>query len=150
MAAGDMIIFDQFVVDWGNKIHDLDGDTYKFGLVDNTIVPTRDTAAPHWGGTGTTDLSANEVATATSYTGPVTLANPSYGETANVFKWDFDDPSVIAQDAGGATDIYWMIGYNEDDPNNRCCFAVDLGGPVSLVAGTLTLTINASGIYTIT
>ena len=58
MAAGDMIIFDQFVVDWGNKIMDLDGDTFNFGLVDNSTVPTRDTAAPHWNGTGTTDFSA--------------------------------------------------------------------------------------------
>lgn len=152
MAQGDMIVFDQFIVDWGNKIHDLDGDSFSYGIVTNATVPTRDTAAPHWGGTGTTNFATNQVATGgTSYTGPVALVSPVWSEAAaNTFRWDFDDPATLAQDASGFTNGYYMIIYNNTDANKRACAAIDLGGPISLVTGSLDVNINANGIFQVT
>jgi len=103
MAQGDIVIFDtailNLVTDWD------DGDTFNFGIVDNTTVPTRDTAAPHWGGTGTTNFATNQVSTGgTAYTGPVALAGNSFTEAAaNTFRFDFNDITQIAQDASGVT-----------------------------------------------
>ncbi len=150
MAQGAMIVFDtallNMVKDWD------DADTYKFGIVTNATVPTRDTAAPHWGGTGTTNFATNQVATGgTSYTGPVTLSGYAYTEAAaNTFRLAFTSPSVIAQDASGFTDGYWMVAYNDTDANKRCLFAIELGGPISIVGGSLTITFNANGIFQIT
>ena len=153
MAAGDAGIFDQFILDLGNKIHDLDGDTWKFGLVDNTDAASMvvTTAGPHWGGTGTTDFSTNQVSTAGGYTGPITLASAAWtDEGTTILQWDFANPSVIAQDGSGATDIYWGIIYNDTDTNKRAAGWFDLGGPVSLQAGSLTITFNANGLMRIT
>ena len=151
MAAGDIIVFDQFIEDWGNKIHDFDTDTFNFGLVDNTTTPTRDTLAPHWGGTGTTNFATWETTGTTAYTGPVALSGGSWTEAAtSTWEWDFADPAQIAQDATGPNDIYWMIVYNVSDLNNRAAFAVDMGGPVSLISGPLTISFNANGIFRIT
>lgn len=151
MAQNDMIIFDQFREDMGNYVHDLTSDTLKFGLIDNTAtVPDRDTVNPHWSATGTNMLAREVDNTQTAYTGPVTLVSNVFSETANVFTFDADDPSVIAQDALGPTDIYYMIIYNDTALNKPCICAVDLGGPVSLVAGSLTITFHADGIFKIT
>ena len=149
MAQNDMIVFDQFREDMGNGVHDLSSDVIKFGLVDNVIVPTRDTANPHWGATGT-DLSVNEADYDTAYVGPVTLANTVFSETADVFTFDADNPAVIAQDGAGDTNIYYLIAYNETATNDPCIFAIDLGGAISLVAGSLTITFHVDGIFKIT
>lgn len=152
MARGDMIIFDQFILDLGQKIHDLDGDDWQIGFVNNTTVPTRDTSGPHWGGTGTTNFATNQVSTGgTSYTGPVSLASEAFTEAvANTFRWDAADPTTWSQDASGPTDIYWAIIFNNTDANKRCAAAIDMGGPVSLVSGDVTVSFNANGIFQIT
>ena len=151
MARGDMIIFDQFILDLGQKIHDLDGDDWQIGFVDATITPSRDTAGPHWNGTGTTNLGANDVAVGTSYTGPVSLASEAFTEAvANTFRWDAADPTTWSQDASGPTTIYWAIIFNNTDANKRCAAAIDMGGPVSLQSGDVTISFNANGIFQIT
>lgn len=150
MAQGDMIVFDSAIVNIGNDWN-MDGDTFNMAIVTNATVPTRDTTAPHYGGTGTTNFATNAVATATAWTGPVALSGLSWSEAAaNTFRLDFTDPSTIAQDAGGFTDGYWAILYNNTDANKRCLCAIDLGGPISLVSGTLDINFNANGIFQIT
>lgn len=154
MAQGDMIIFDQAYLDIGKGSGgpwDMTADTFNMALVDNTTVPTRDTAAPHYGGTGTTNFATNAVATATAWTGPVALSGLSWSEAvADTFRLDFTDPATIAQDAGGFTNGYWAILYNATDINKRALCAIDLGGPVSLVAGPLDINFNALGIFQVT
>ena len=66
MARGDIKWFAQALHDLGNKIHDLDGDDIRMGIVTNATVPAVSTAAPHWGGTGTTNFATNQVATGLS------------------------------------------------------------------------------------
>ena len=151
MAQGDLIVFDSALVNIGND-WDMNSDTFNYGIVTNATVPTRDTAAPHWNGTGTTDFSANETGTGgTSYTGPVALSGLSWSEAAaNTFRLDFSDPATLAQDASGFTTGYWAIIYNATDANKRCLCAIDLGGPVSLTAGSLDINFNANGIFQIT
>ncbi|UOF78842.1 hypothetical protein [Caudoviricetes sp.] len=61
MATGTMKWFAQGIHDLGNKIHDLDTDTFQMGIVTTATVPAVNTAAPHWGGTGTTNFATNQV-----------------------------------------------------------------------------------------
>lgn len=139
MATGDIKWFAQALHDLGNKIHDIDGDTLKLALVTNTTVPSLSTAAPHYGGTGTTNFATNAVATGTSWTGPVTLANKSWSLVSNVPTFRADNPATIAQDASGFTNARWGIIYNDTDANKRCIAFVDLGSDRSLVSGSLAI-----------
>jgi hypothetical protein len=55
-----------------------------------------------------------------------------------------------AQNAGNDVDAYWGIIYNYTDAGKDALAFVDLGGPVDMSAGDLTITWSASGIFTIT
>ncbi|MCL4695440.1 MAG: hypothetical protein KJ023_00035 [Burkholderiaceae bacterium] len=146
MARGDIKWFAQALHDLGNKIHDLDADDIRMGVVTNAVTPAINTAAPHWGGTGTTNLATNQVPTGTAYTGPVTLTGETWALTAAGA--DFRLTNVtIAQDAGGGfTTGYWGVIYNNTDANKRALAYVDLGGPVGNQAGPIDFDWNgASG-----
>ena len=85
MATGTVKWFNQALADLGSKIHNLGSDVLKLAIVTNTVVPTANTVAPHFGGTGTTDFSANQVATTgTSYTGPITLTTVTWSLQSNI------------------------------------------------------------------
>ena len=64
----------------------------------------------------------------------------------------FADAAVIAQDAGGATNIAWRILYSDTAANKQCIGYQELStaGTISLVAGSLTLTESASGVLRMT
>lgn len=132
---------------WTGTSFNLSTDTLKIGLVTNATVPTVGTNDPRWGAGGTTDFSANQVATATAYTGPITAASQSYTRSAGVNTLDIAD-ITINQDAAGFTDAYWAILYDDTVAGKFALLYVDLGGPVSIVGGALTFTINAAGIHT--
>lgn len=148
MAAGDFKFFAQGIHDLGNKIIDMDTDTIKFGLVTAVLTPTVTLAGPCWGAGGSNNMSTNQIATATSYTGPITLSSVTWTKDATGAVFDAADPSVIAQDAGGATNIAWAIFYSDTAPNKNCIGYMELStaGTISLAAGSLTITFNASGI----
>lgn len=145
MARGDIKWFAQALHDLGNKIHDLDGDDIRMGIVTNATVPAINTAAPHWGGTGTTNFATNQVPTGTGYTGPISLTETWALTAAGA---DFRLSNVtIPQDAGGGfTTGHWGIIFNNTDANKRALGYVDLGGPVGNVAGAVEFDWNgASG-----
>ena len=142
MARGDMKWFAQGIMDLGNKLHDLDGDDWRLGLVTNGTVPTKDTAAPHWGGTGTTNFATTQVGTGGGYTGPIVLTGEGWTLTTGGAIYGIDQVS-ITQNASGFTDAYWGIIYNNTDANKRAIGFIDMGGPVSLVAGNVTITFNS-------
>ncbi len=148
MAAGDFKFFAQGIHDLGNKIIDMDTDTIKFGLVTAVLTPTVTLAGPCWGAGGSNNMSTNQIATATSYTGPITLSSVTWTKDATGAVFDAADPSVIAQDAGGATNIAWAIFYSDTAANKNCIGYMELStaGTISLAAGSLTITFNASGI----
>jgi hypothetical protein len=151
MATGTFKWFAQALHDLGNKIHDMDGDDIRFGLVTTATVPAVNTAAPHWGGTGTTNFASTQIATATSYTGPIALTSESWTANSTGAVFDAADPSVIAQDAGGATNIAYAIFYNNTDANKRALgyLEISAAGTVSLVTGSLTINFNASGVLSL-
>lgn len=152
MAAGDFKWFAQGIHDIGNKIIDLDTDVIKFGLVTNSTVPTVLIAGPCWGAGGSTNFSSTQIATATSYTGPITLASVTWTKDNTGAVWDAADPATIAQDASGATNIAYAIFYSDTATNKNCIGYMELSttGAISLVTGSLTITFNASGIGRIT
>ena len=148
MAQGDIIVFDQFIINRDNGLYDLDSDDFQIALIDNTTALTNNTADPHWNGTGTTNLFSNQVSIAGSYAGPVALAGEALTEPVDgTFQWDADDPAQWAQNASSPNDIYYAVVFNNTDTNKRCAFAIDLAGPVNLQAGPLTVQFNANGIF---
>ncbi|NBV95813.1 MAG: hypothetical protein EBR90_03365 [Actinobacteria bacterium] len=148
MAAGDFKFFAQGLHDLGNKIHDLDNDDWRMGIVTSTTTPAVNTAAPHWGGTGTTNFATNQVATGTAYTGPIVLTAEAWTLNATGAAMDVADVT-ISQDASGFTNGRWGIVYNNTDANKRAIGYLDLGSDRSIVGGSLTIQMNASGILSL-
>lgn len=136
MARGDIKWFAQALHDLGNKLHDLDNDDLRMGIVSNATVPGIDTLAPHWGGTGTTNFATNQVATGTAYTGPIVLTE-TWALVAGGARFRLSNLDIL-QDAGnGFTNGHWGIIYNNTDANKRALAYVDLGGPVGNQAGPI-------------
>lgn len=152
MATGDVTIFNSTRLALGKAEHNLSDNQFFFGLVNNTSAPTQTTALPHWGGTGTTNLATNEVSPVTGgYTAPfdigVGIADhwTIAGATAT---YDVDNVS-LTQNAGGFTNAHWGVIYNNTPASKRAICYVEMGGPVSLVAGDVSVTWNAAGVFTL-
>lgn len=150
MAAGDITFFEEakaYIIDGGWATTD----NIACAICDNTTTPAANAAAPAVGSGGTTNYT--EVGSAGSYTagGEVldTLAN-CVTEAAGTMTFDDTGASVTwAQNASNDTDAYWAIIYNTTQAGNPAICYIDLGGPVDMSAGALTITWNASGIFTI-
>jgi hypothetical protein len=153
MATGSFKWFAQGIHDLGNKIHDLDSDDWRMGIVTDATVPAVNTAAPHWGGTGTTNFATNQVATAgTSYTAPLVLTSEAWTLNATGANMVWADTVMqLAQDASGFTDGAYGIVYNNTDANKRAIGYLEISsaGTASLVAGAINITLNASGALSI-
>lgn len=137
MARGDIKWFAQGLHDLGNKIHDLDADDFRMGIVTNATVPSVSTAAPHWGGTGTTNFASTQVATATGYTGPIVLGTEAWVLTSTGAQFRLSSDVNVPLDASGFADGYWGVIYNNTDANKRAVAYVDLGGPVANTSGAI-------------
>jgi hypothetical protein len=146
MAAGDISVFEQFYVDVLEGLHDLENDTIKLGLIDDTTAPTAADADPRWGAGGTTNLSSNEVTAGGNYSaGGPSIANPTVTLSSGDGIFDADDVD-IAQDGSNPTDARWGIIYNDTDAGKRAIAFLDLGSNSDLSAGPFDLNWNASGI----
>ncbi len=147
MATGTIKWFAAGLLQLGSKVHNLTSDTLKLGIVTTGTVPTLSTAIPHWGGTGTTDFSSSQVATAgTQYTGPKTLASVTWTTVSNVPTLRATDVAMT-QDASGFTNGAYGIIYNDTDSSKRALGFVEIssGGTASLVAGALTIDWGGAG-----
>lgn len=147
MATGTVKWFAQGLLDLGNKVHNLSSDTFKLGIVTTTTVPSVTTAAPHWGGTGTTNFATNQVSTGgTQYTGPKTLASVSWSLVSGVPTFRATDVAMT-QDASGFTNGAYAIIYNDTDANKRAIGFVELSaaGAASLQSGALTIDWQGAG-----
>lgn len=148
MAQGDVVFFDQFLVDVckGNDAtvrhhFGTTPDTIKCAIVDSTTTPTASTADPHWGGTGTTNFLTWEVATTANYvTGGNTCATPTVTLSGGAAEIDFGDPAAWSAHASGDADARWGIIYNDTNTNKKCIGYVDLGSAFDMSSGTLTIT----------
>lgn len=145
MARGDVTVFDEAKAkmldgDWASTDH------FYCAICDNTTTPAAGTATPTLGdftevGTGGTYVSGG--------TDLGTLAD-LVSEADGTMTFDSSTNPTWAQNASNDTDAYWGIIYNYTDAGHDALAFVDLGGPVDMTAGDLTITWNASGIFTIT
>lgn len=143
MASGDVTFFHQFKVDMGNKIHDLDSDTWKVGFITSAVTPAANDAAPHWAGTGTTNYATNQVTPGGNYaTGGPSLASVSFSNSGGTVTWSAQKIS-IASDAGNPTNARWGIVYNSTDANKRAAAILDFGSARDLTAGLFEFKFNA-------
>lgn len=146
MAAGDVVFFDQYLVDAQEGVHNLETDTIKVGLITNAVTPAATTADPRWGAGGSTNFLTNEVTPGGNYsTGGPTVANNSVTLTAGASVFDGDDIS-IAQHASNPTTARWGIIYNDTATGKNAIGYVDLGAVTDLSTGAFSITWNASGI----
>lgn len=145
MATGDVTFFNAA---FENMIENASGtDTLRCAILDNTTTPTAATATPALG-------DFTEVGTAGTYvaggTSLGTLANfVSFSGGTTTF--DSTNNPTWAQNGLNDTDAYWGLVYNDDEtsPIDSAYAFVELGGPVDMSAGALTITWNASGLATI-
>lgn len=151
MAAGDLTVFEEakaYLIDGGFEA----ADTIKVAICDNTTTPTAADAVPAVGSGGTTNYT--EVGGAGSYTtGGETLDTLGNMVTEAAGTVTFDDTGASVSwtaNASNDTDAFWAVVYNDTDTANRAICFIDLGGPVDMSSVALTITWNASGIFTIT
>jgi hypothetical protein len=145
MATGDVVFFDE------SKALMLSGgweaaDDFKVAICDNTTAPTAAHATP-----ALADFT--QVGSAGSYVAGGTSIG-TYGsivsETGGTVTFDSATNPTWAQNASNDADAYWGIIYNDTDAGDAALAYVELGGPVDMTAGSLTITWNASGIATLT
>jgi hypothetical protein len=145
MATGDVTVFEEakaYMIDGGWEA----ADDIKCAVLDNTLAPTAADATPALG-------DYTEVGAAGTYTaGGTSLGNLGtvVTEAAGTMTFDSATNPTWAQDASNDTDAYWGLIYNDTDATDSAIAFVELGGPVDMQAGDLTITWNASGIFTIT
>jgi hypothetical protein len=144
MARGDITIFQEAMAkmldgDWASTDH------FYLAICDDTTTPAAATGTPTLGdftevGTGGTYVAGG--------TDLGTLAD-LVAQAAGTMTFDSATNPTWAQDAGNDVDAYWGIIYNYTDAGKDALAFVDLGGPVDMTAGDLTVTWNGSGIFTI-
>lgn len=146
MAQGDVVFFDQFMVNsqLGPDIgHDFGAtpNTIKCALVDSVLTPTDATLDPCWGAGGTTNFAARQVNIVNDYvdggnecaTASVTL---NVGNGTADFDWGNPTPWATGDDP----DAKWGIIYDDSTANKNCIGFIDLGPAFDMSAGTLTIT----------
>jgi hypothetical protein len=144
MAQGDVVAFDQFILDTldtgvGHDFSSGNATILKCAIVDSTIPMVTTLADPCWGVGGTTDVSANEVTEVGDYTaGGNALASPLASIVGGVIHLDWGDPTAWA--TGTDTDAKWGIVYNDSLTPKKCICYVDLGTAFDMSTGTLTIT----------
>lgn len=146
MATGDIKWFQQAVLDLGNKIHNLSSDALQLGIVTAAVVPALSTAAPHWGGTGTTNFAANQVGTGGGYTGPIALSGVTWSNVSGVITLRATD-IVVPQNAAGFSNGAYGIIFNNTDANKRAIGFIELNaaGTMSIVSGSFTIDFQGAG-----
>ena len=144
MARGDLVVFEEALAkmlsgDWASTDH------FYCAICDNTATPVAATATPVIG-------DFTEVGTAGTYVAGGTdlgALSALVSEAAGVMTFDSATNPTWAQNASNDVDAYWGIIYNYTDAGKDCLAFVDLGGPVDMSGGDLTITWAAGGLLTI-
>jgi len=144
MATGDVTVFDEakaYMIDGGWEA----ADDIKCAILDNTTAPTASDTTPALSDYTEVGTAGTYVAGGTSLGSLSTLVT----EAAGTMKFDSATNPSWAQDASNDTDAWWGLIYNDTDAGDLAIAFVELGGPVDMSAGALTINWNASGIFTI-
>ena len=144
MARGDLVVFDEA------KAKMLDGDwasTDEFycAICDDTTTPAAGDTTPVIGDYTQVGAAGTYVTNGTTLGALSALVT----EAAGTMTFDSATNPTWAQDASNDVDAYWAIVYNFTDAGKDCLCFIDLDGPVDMTAGALTVTWNASGLFTI-
>ena len=145
MARGDVVVFEEAMAkmldgDWASTDH------FYCAICDNTTTPAASTPTPVLGDFTEVGTSGTYIAGGTDLGALADLVTEADG----VVTFDSATNPTWAQDASNDNDAYWGIIYNYTDAGKDALAYVDLGGPVDMTAGDLTITWNGSGIFTIT
>ena len=143
-----MTLFNEYSGQLGAGEHDLNAaDTIQCALVTNAVVPTASTTTPTY--SDFTEVSG------TNYTAKGDeITTPTFTQVSgSTYKFDGDNVSWT-QNAGGPTDIYYGIIFNDTNASDMAIGFIDMtvdGGttPISLAAGNISVNWNASGIHTL-
>lgn len=154
MAWSASKIFSSFITDALNNTAalDLNTDTIKVALFDNSITPSQTVASASsaygagvWASGGVSDASGWPAAGRS-------LANVASGFSSNVYTFDADD-TVSANATTTLTNAYGCLVYEDTlttpVADQGLCFNY-FGGANSVVSGTFTVVWNASGIFALT
>lgn len=143
MATGTVLVFDEakkYMIDGGFEA----ADDMKCAILDNGTTPTVAFATP-----ALTDFT--EVGAAGTYTaGGISLGTLTSmcSEVGGVFTFDSSTNPTWAQDGSNDADAWWGLVYHV--PSSKAFAFVELGGPVDMSAGSLTITWGSNGLFTIT
>ena len=144
MATGDLTVFDEA------KAKMLDGDwastdNFNCAVIDNGTAPTASTATPVIG-------DFTQVGSAGSYTNDGEALGDiatMVTEAAGTMTWDSSSNPTWAQNASNDTDAFFGLVFNVTDAGKDALCFIELGGPVDMSTGSLTITWNGSGLFTI-
>ena len=146
MALGDLLVFDEALVSLSVGPV-LVADEVWVGIVTEDCVVTD--PIPAYGAGGTTNYTA--IATAGTYAAGGLLLDDMQSiclEAAGVLTFKDTGPSVTwAADGANAQDGEFAVVYNHT--TKLCYCSIDLDGPVDMQAGAVTITWNASGLFTV-
>jgi len=144
MARGDVTIFEEAratLIEGGWEA----ADVIKIAILDDTTTPAADDAAPELGDYTQVGSGGTYVAGGTS----LGTLGDCVSEAGGTVTFDSATNPTWAQDPGNDVDAYWGLIYNDTDASDLAIGFVDLGGPVDMSGGDLTITWDASGIFTI-
>lgn len=144
MAAGPWQVFRRAKTKLANGAFDLDSGAFLMALTTDAQALTDDFA-----GSSTdcryADLTA-EVANGNGYTTGGKSLTATWTRSGATVTFDCDDQAWAASTI---TAKYAVIYSNNTNDDLLCFCELDTGGSVSTVSGTLTVTINASGVFTL-
>jgi len=144
MARGDLTIFEEALAkmiagNWAST------DEFYCAVCDDTTTPAAGDTTPV-----ITDYT--QVGTGGTYVaGGLTLGALSalVSEDGGTMTFDSATNPTWAQNGSNDVDAYWGIIYNYTDAGKDCLCFVDLGGPVDMSGGDLTVTFAGTGLFTI-
>ena len=144
MAQGDLTVFDEAKAkmidgDWAST------DNFYLAIMDNTTTPVASTATPVFGDFTEVGAAGTYVANGTNLGALSVLVT----EAGGTMTFDSATNPTWAKDAANDVDAYWGIIYNFTDAGKDAVAFVDLGGPVDMTAGALTMSWHLNGIFTI-
>jgi predicted nucleic-acid-binding Zn-ribbon protein len=144
MAAGAWQLFRRAKLKLASGTFDLDTQTFKMAICTNVQALTDDFA-----GASTdcryADLTAEVVGA--GYTAGGKTLTPAWTRSGATVTFDVDDQ---AWTSSTLTDCKYAVIYADNTNDDLLCFCeLDTVTNVSMVSGTLTVTINASGVFTL-
>ena len=145
MAREDLNIFEESLKkmiagDWASTDH------FYCAICDDTTTPSDDDTTPIIG-------DYTQIGTSGTYVnGGIDLGVLStlVTQTGGVLTFDSSINPSWLKNLSNDVDAYWAIIYNYTDSGKDCLCFLDLGGPVNMSIGTLSIDWDDSGIFNIT